>query len=80
MRSSDYQEKLVIGTAHASMRMQFSLDPYPRGGARSGARTGLFSQVFLVWSVINVYKYPLDNFHLQDPSTIIQSSEMPTKS
>ena len=31
-------------------------------------------------SLINVYKFPLDNFHLQDPSTIIQSSEMPTKS
>ena len=36
MRSSDYQEKLVIGTAHESMRMQFSLDPYPRG--RSAVR------------------------------------------
>jgi hypothetical protein len=34
MRSSDYQEKLVIGTAHESMRMQFSLDPYPRGPER----------------------------------------------
>jgi hypothetical protein len=30
--------------------------------------------------LINVYKFPLDNFHLQNPSTIIQSSEMPTKS
>jgi hypothetical protein len=29
---------------------------------------------------INVYKFPLDNFHLQYPSTIIESSEMPTKS
>ena len=29
--------------------------------------------------VINVYKFPLDNFHVQDPSTIIMS-EMPTES
>jgi hypothetical protein len=28
-----------------------------------------------------VYKFTVDNFHLQDPSTIIiQSNEMPTKS
>ena len=39
-----------------------------------------FSQLFLVWSVINVYKFPLDNFHRQDPSTIIESNEMATKS
>jgi hypothetical protein len=33
------------------------------------------------WSgLINVYKSPLNNFHLQDPSTFIESSEMPTKS
>jgi hypothetical protein len=25
-------------------------------------------------------KFPLDNFHLQEPSTIIESIEMPTKS
>ena len=30
--------------------------------------------------IINVYKFPLDNFHQQDPSTITESSEMPTKS
>jgi hypothetical protein len=30
-------------------------------------------------SGINVYKFPLDNFHLQEPSTIIELSEMPTK-
>ena len=41
MRSNNYQEKLVICITHASMRMQFSLDPSPREGARSGARTGL---------------------------------------
>ena len=27
--------------------------------------------------LINVYKFPLDNFHLQYPSTIIESSEIP---
>ena len=27
--------------------------------------------------LMNVYKFPLDNFHLQDPSTIIGSNEMP---
>jgi hypothetical protein len=32
------------------------------------------------WALINVYKFPLDNFHLQNPSTIIQLSETPTKS
>ena len=31
-------------------------------------------------SLINTYKFPLVNFHLQDLSTIIQSSEMPIKS
>jgi hypothetical protein len=31
MRRFEYQEKQVIGTAHESMRMQFSLDSYPRG-------------------------------------------------
>jgi hypothetical protein len=41
MRSSDYQEKLVIGTAHESMRMQFPWTLIRVGGARSGARTGL---------------------------------------
>ena len=30
--------------------------------------------------LINVYKFSLDNYHLQDPSTIVESSEMPTKS
>ena len=29
---------------------------------------------------MNVYKFPLDNFHLQEPSTIIESSQMLTKS
>jgi hypothetical protein len=28
---------------------------------------------------VNVYKFPLDNLHVQDPSTIIMS-EMPTES
>jgi hypothetical protein len=39
-----------------------------------------FSQLFLVSLDKRIYKFPLGNFHLQDPSTIIQSSEMPTKS
>ena len=30
--------------------------------------------------IINVNKFPPDNFHLQDPSTITESSEMSTKS
>jgi hypothetical protein len=38
-----------------------------------------FSQLFRV-RLINVNKFPLDNFHLQYPSTIIQTSEIPTKS
>ena len=44
---------------------------------------GTYSCIFrsCFWlGLINVYKFPLDNFHLQNPSTIIQSSEMPTKS
>ena len=41
MRSNNYQEKLVICITHASMRMQFSQDPSPREGTRSGARNGL---------------------------------------
>jgi hypothetical protein len=36
---------------------------------------------FCSWlDIINVYKFPLDNFHLQYLSTIIESSEMATKS
>ena len=53
------------------------------GPAGSNPATDLkldFSQLFLVRSNKNVYKFLLDNFHLQYPSTIIQSSEMPTKS
>jgi hypothetical protein len=29
--------------------------------------------------LINAYKFPVVNFHLQDPATIIQSSGTPTK-
>ena len=32
-----------------------------------------FSQLFLVIGLINLYKFPLDNFHLQDPTIIIKS-------
>jgi hypothetical protein len=36
--------------------------------------------IYIYIGLINVHKFPLDNFNLQDPSIIIESSEMPTKS
>jgi hypothetical protein len=43
-------------------------------------KVAFFTAVCSWLGLINVYKFPLDNFHLQDPLTNIQSSEMPTKS
>ena len=47
------------------------------------ARDLLYSCNFRTCSwlgLINVYKFPLDNFHLRYPSNVIHSSEIPTES
>jgi hypothetical protein len=38
-----------------------------------------FAPVHLVIGLINLYKFPLDNFHLQDPTIIIESRVMLTR-
>jgi hypothetical protein len=49
-----------------------------RSNSCQGPTVAFFTAV--PWlGVINVYKFPLYNFHVQDPSTIIMS-EMPTES
>jgi hypothetical protein len=44
----------------------------------SGTKSWIFHSCSWL-DLINVYKFPFDKFHLQYPSTIIQSKEMPIK-
>ena len=51
------------------------------GSISAGDLKLYFLLLFLVRSnTVNVYKFPFDDSHLQDPSINIQSSEMRTKS